>query len=139
MERRPGIQQENFWEQPGLEKIIDGIRSVSPLLQEADNYQIFRVVLLAKDRLKSERRSGFDRKVKELGAGEDTFNILNHLKGIYSDNPLLKDYLEDQSGYTGKNSDVRGIPTLETYTNLMESSENRVKYGTAQPEDTPYR
>jgi len=139
MERRPGIQQKNFWEQPGLEKIIDGIRSVSPLLQEADNYQLFGLVKLAKDRVTSERRSNFDLGVDKLGAGEDKFNILDYLREIYLENPLLKDYLEAYSGYTQVNSDARGIPYFETYTYLMNSSENRAKFGIVKPEDSPYR
>jgi len=120
-----------FWEQPGLEKIIEGVRSVSPLLQEADNHLLFRLLLTAK------RKDGFNGVLDQLGAREHRNRVWGYISEIYDQNPQLEQYFKDFSPYTTPIANPEGVPTFESYSASAQSSEDRMNFGIRNQDKPP--
>ena len=121
-----------FWQQPGLEKIIEGIRGASPVLQKADDYPLFRLLVIAK------KKEGPLRILRELGAIGDRSMIQLHIDGIYENSPWLFEYFQNFGRTATPDADAGGIPTYEYYRDAMESTEQRAKFG-VRSEDKPQR
>jgi len=137
MVQKPGIQGKHFWKQPALERIINDVKSVSPILENADDFLVFRLIVTRTHR----NTQLFGRLMDYLGSRADWNKITGVISEANSNYPLMGGYFKHYNGYTreeGQDVDIWGVPTLETYSNLMNSLDDRTKFGRVKPEDPPY-